>query len=230
MALGFSAHAAVDAALAAIATGGHLVLSGPPGCDHRQLARKIHERSARRHHLFVELGADSVSGPALAAALSEAALGTLFLDLHRPGRPLAIASLKELFSPDRHVRVIVAAPSIAHAMQRLGEASTRLTPIEIPAIKARRDDVLVLFDYLCAELPTERRLVELEPAWDAGSLATYDWPGNLDEMRQELPWLVALAEHAKVRATARALDMPHNTLAKWIKRIGLAPRGGRKRE
>lgn len=227
MALGFSAHPAVDQALATIAKGEHLLLAGPSGCDHRKLARKIHERSARRHHRFVELGADSASSPALMAALSEASLGTLLLDLHRPGRPLAIASLKELFSPDRHIRVIVTAPSVAHAMQRLGEACTRLTPVEIPPIKERRDDILVLFDYLCAELPTERRLAELEPAWDASSLSVYAWPGNLDEMRQELPWLVALAEHKKVRATARALDMPHNTLAKWIKRLGLAARGRR---
>jgi hypothetical protein len=230
MALGFAAHASVDDALATIAKGGHLLLAGPPGCDHRQLARKIHERSARRFHAFVELGADALSGPALAAALGEASLGTVVLDLHRPGRPLAVATVKELFNPDRHVRVIAAAPSVAQAYQRLGEGCARLTPIDIPPIKARRADLLVLFDYLCAELPTERRLAELEPAWDTGSLTAFDWPGNLDEMRHELPWLVALAEHKKVRATARALDMPHNTLGKWIKRIGLTPRGARRGE
>jgi hypothetical protein len=229
MALGFEAHATVDAALANIAKGGNLLLVGPPGCDQAQLARRIHERSARRLNQFRDLGTESFTSTALVAALTEATLGTVFLDLHRPGRPVSVAAARELFHADRHVRVIVSAPSVREAYERLGEHGARMDAIEIPGIGQRRDDVVRLFDFLCAEVPSERRLGELEPEWDLDSLKGYGWPENLDEMRRELPWLVALAEHKKVRATARALDMPHNTLSFWIKRIGLTPRTGRKR-
>jgi hypothetical protein len=59
------------------------------------------------------------------------------------------------------------------------------------------------------------------PEWDVASLEEHDWPGNLIEMHQELPFLLGLAEHKGVRATARVLGMQHNTLSKRLKRIGL---------
>ena len=228
LALGLSAHPTVDEALATIALGGHLLLIGPPGCDQRVLARRIHDRSPRRSNSFVEIDPHSIGAGAIASAASEAALGTAFLDLHQPGRGLSPTLIREVFERDRHVRVIVSAPSQEEAIERLGAHRARFDVIEVPSIADRRADLIALFDYLCAELPTELRLKDLAPVWDPRSLESYPWPGNLDQMREELPWPIALAQHKKVRATARVLNMPHNTLSKWIQRVGPQPPRGRR--
>ena len=69
-----------------------------------------------------------------------------------------------------------------------------VVPVEIPALSARREDIPTLVDHFVAHYAAERRVPTPEIAPDAiVALQSYDWPGNVRQLRNVVERTVILA-------------------------------------
>lgn len=217
--LGFSAHAAVDHALAAAAEGGPLLMLGRGGCDQARIARAIHAASARRHLPFVELGA--LDGRAAEkAALIGAARGTAYVDL-RTSRRLTALIVSELFGTTYHVRPVFSAPDRGLVDRELGNYAAQLRSVVLPTLADRAQDIPTLINLIFeTELHTDRRVDELG-ATNVQALVQRTWPDNIDGLRRVAPKLLARMEAGSVLGAAKRLGIRHQSLRETLDSLGL---------
>lgn len=90
-----------------------------------------------------------------------------------------------------------------------------VVPIEIPPLRARRDDIPMLTEHfleqLCADNDRRRKVVS--PAALA-LLVQYDWPGNVRELRNVVERLVILADTEEISDRDVSDALPHLQTAK----------------
>ncbi len=83
-------------------------------------------------------------------------------------------------------------------------------PIELPPLRARRDDISLLVSHFLAkyskELGTESPRISLEAM---AALETYDWPGNVRELENLIERILALSEGE----TISVRDLPSRLLS-----------------
>ncbi|MEO7921251.1 MAG: response regulator [Thermoanaerobaculia bacterium] len=164
------------------------VLSGEPGSGRRLAARAVHQRSRRAPERFVDFPFLVRGEAALAAAALEAQAGTLYL------RGLAALEAMPALGPDATdgtsaVRLALALPLPPAGRREPSVLEQRVTAefpirIEVPSLRDRREDILALLTRLLAEIA--RATGRPQPALSLSArplLESYDWPGNLDEMR-----------------------------------------------
>jgi len=73
----------------------------------------------------------------------------------------------------------------------------------IPSLRERREDVPLLWDHFVNLASAHHNLLPPEMAIDAvGALQTYEWPGNLREMK-------TVADRIVLRYSGRAISAPH---------------------
>lgn len=221
-ALGFDAHAYVDAMLAVVSSGDPLLLVGPPACEQRYLAEQIHATSARRALGFVAI-APPLSDRDQAGGLASASHGTVFMDLENFSRVPAWF-VGHLFSDTYQVRPVIAAPTVEVARKHLGDLRmSRLRVITLPAIRERRNDVPGILNSLFRQAPlkSEREIGELGESRIA-RLKSFDWPDNFDDLRRNAPKILAFIESGfNETAAARALGKSRQSLGESLRRIGL---------
>jgi two-component system, NtrC family, response regulator HydG len=83
-------------------------------------------------------------------------------------------------------------------------------PIELPALRERRDDVALLCEHFLDRLA--RRMNRPRPSLTAGALKLleqYDWPGNVRELENVLERAFVLCEGGAIRVE----DLPFGTLS-----------------
>lgn len=221
-ALGFDAHAYVDAMLAVVNSGDPLLLIGSPACEQRYLAEQIHATSARRSLGFVAISAPLPEREE-AGGLASASHGTAYLDLSSFSRVPAWF-VDNLFGDTYQVRPIIAAPSIEIARKHFGDLNiSRLRVVAVPAIKDRRRDVPGILNSLFRQTPlnSEREVGELGAA-RLERLMAFEWPDNFDDLRRNAPKILAYIESGfNETAAARALGRSRQSLGESLRRIGL---------
>jgi DNA-binding NtrC family response regulator len=154
--------------------------------------------------------------------------GTLFLDevsaLPKPVQAKLLRMLmeREVLSPDSehpipvNIRIIAAASRNLEQMVRDGTLSDDLyyrldvIPIEVPALRERKDDIPVLADHFRREINARAGLNV--PGFSPEvmkRLGSYDWPGNIRQLETTVEKLVHLAADRAVTLN----DLPTNLRA-----------------
>jgi two-component system nitrogen regulation response regulator NtrX len=79
-----------------------------------------------------------------------------------------------------------------------------VVPIAVPSLVERREDIPVLADYLMQRAAAAARIVARAFGDDAlAALQSYDWPGNVRQLRNVIDWLLIMApgeSHQPIRA------------------------------
>jgi DNA-binding NtrC family response regulator len=104
------------------------------------------------------------------------------------------------------VRIIAATHRDLEAMSARGEFREDLfyrlnaVTIDIPPLRDRRADILPLVDHFLAQARGQNEGSDVEGlAPEAGlALASYDWPGNIRELRNAVERAVVIAEHSVI--------------------------------
>lgn len=227
--LGYANHAAVDAALVAVAGPSQppLLLTGPVGFGPERLARAIHTHSWHRELPFVTINARAPR-KVVETELARAGAGAVCVDL-RGVRRAGAALVDNLFRTS--ARVITFADD-ARAMRYALDWHGFVAEIRSPAIAERPPgEALAMLDVALAEQESMHRVTApgplcelLGPARDA--LARFDWPENHDDLRRAATRLSAWADAGGgIRAAARSLGVHSTTLREALCRLGiLAPK------
>lgn len=221
-ALGFDAHAYVDATLGMVTSGEPLLLIGPPACEQRFLAEQIHATSARRGLGFVAITTPLPERDRF-DDFAAASNGTVYADLDELRRvPAWFVAL--LFSGTYQVRPIIAARTPETARKHLGDVNMpHLRVITIPSVKERRGDVPGILNSLFRQSPlnSDREVSELG-AERVARLKAFDWPENFDDLRRNAPKILAYINAGfNETAAARALGKTRQSLGESLRRIGL---------
>jgi len=75
----------------------------------------------------------------------------------------------------------------------------RVVPVEMPALRERREDVPLLVEWFLGHLHSAKGLPRFEITDDAvGILTAYHWPGNVRELKNLLEQLVVLGDTERV--------------------------------
>jgi two-component system, NtrC family, nitrogen regulation response regulator NtrX len=161
------------------------LLLGEPGSGRLLAARAAHLRSRRSQRAFVDFPLLVLGEAALHAARQEAAGGTLLL------RGLAaLDAVPDLVAGapggEPTIRYSLAISPAADGARELEERIATLFSIriDVPSLRDRREDILALLSRLLSEiaLATGRPAPSLTLS-ALSLLQSYDWPGNLDELR-----------------------------------------------
>jgi DNA-binding NtrC family response regulator len=219
-------------------TDANVLIRGEAGTGKQMIARLVHASSARRGGPFiaVSLGdlpepiadAELFGEPGRAGRILAAQHGTLFLDeisaMPRPVQTKLLRMLqeREVLSPEDgqpipvNIRIIAAASRNLEQMVRDGTLSDDLyyrldvIPIEVPALRERKDDIPVLADHFRREINARMGLDV--PGFSPEvmkRLGSYDWPGNIRQLETIVEKLVHLATDRPVTLN----DLPTNLRA-----------------
>ncbi|HEV8149441.1 MAG TPA: sigma-54 dependent transcriptional regulator [Gemmatimonadales bacterium] len=75
--------------------------------------------------------------------------------------------------------------------------------LELPSLRERRDDLVLLIDYCLQELATERENLPKALSADAlDAVMVYDWPGNVRELQNALEHAVVLSKGTLIEPTS----------------------------
>ena len=116
----------------------------------------------------------------------------------------------------RHIDVRVVAATNVDLRRALEEGTFRedlyyrlnVLPINIPALRERRDDIPYLADHFIRKHAAELGAGELELSADAtGKLMAYHWPGNVRELENVIERSLVLANGGRLEAADIRLDM-----------------------
>jgi DNA-binding NtrC family response regulator/putative methionine-R-sulfoxide reductase with GAF domain len=211
-----------------------LLLIGPPGAGEDAVAHAVHEAS-RRTGAFIHVSCPELrtqhrptrggagSELSLAGKFELAAGGTLFFDaVHelpsdfQPALEQALdhyeRSRVDAASPAPDVRVIASTSrDLTRDAQggRLDPVMRRLlkTRIVLPALVDRRDDIPVLADYFVRRHARQLgKVVDRVSAESIKRLETYNWPGNIRELRTVLERAVLLSKSTVLEIDDELLD------------------------
>ena len=220
--IGLTRPAAVDDAIAIVASDRPLLLLGPRGTGARRLASIIHATSVHRARPLL------MGGLPLLGLLGHAQGATLFVDLdHIDALPARVAAA--LFDPARGLRLVFAAADENRARARLDHYRDHVAAITLTPLAARPDDIVPLLAFLWStELETTHSVESLGTA-ALRALATHTWPNNLDELCEQAPRLLACLTHPTLRSAAASLGITRQTLGQHLDRLGVAlvPAGAR---
>ncbi len=213
---------AVDAAIEAAMRGDTLVLVGEAGSGRHALARAVHEVAIGPHLPFVRLrlGADAAKH----TATLDTIVGTLFVEelstlpttLYRRIVGLMSGSVDLAPGGQRgRLQIVVS----AHAPLWQAHVPERSTQIDMPPLRDRGEDLVVLLDRFASEFlgpghaPPSRETV--------AALRRYSWPGNVGELKEAMRRLAAIVKHRSQRAAGDALGLTKSAVGDWLKRRGL---------
>jgi two-component system, NtrC family, response regulator AtoC len=219
-------------------TDANVLIRGEAGTGKQMIARLVHASSARRGGPFIAVSladlpeavaeTELFGGPGNPGRILAAQHGTLFLDevsaLPKPvqAKLLRVLMEREVQSPDSqhpipvNIRIIAAASRNLEQMVRDGTLSDDLyyrldvIPIEVPALRERKDDIPVLADHFRREINARAGLAV--PGFSPEvikRLGSYDWPGNIRQLETTVEKLVHLASDRAITLN----DLPTNLRA-----------------
>lgn len=165
--------------------GVEVLVRGPPGAGVSKVAEVIHLMSPAAAQPFVKRHGAGLEGPALDDAVSAAQDGSLFVDDvgALPG-PAQYALLEKL-EQGCGTRLIAGTTADLSTEVAAGRFNAELyyrldiTPVRIPALSERPEDIPVLFSHYVAQAAEQAGLPEPEISTDhMARLMAQDWPGN----------------------------------------------------
>lgn len=205
---------ALRQAATAAETSQSIIITGPRGTEKEIIALYIHRCSSRADKLFVrhECGRPTPAleeldlfGHGSTCPIGRIALargGTLFLDNITSLSPAAQTRLLRVIDEsetDVHVICSSAAEVDAFATSAIrSDLLYRLTQlsITIPALAERRMDILPLANRFLARFALQQgKLIRGISPEATRLLLAYDWPGNIQELKDTIRMAVAVARH-----------------------------------
>lgn len=165
--------------------GTEVLVTGPPGAGVAKVAEVIHMMSPVASGPFVKRHAAGLEVVRLDDMLSAAAGGSLFLD-DVGALPGAVQyALLERLEQGIEARLIAGSTADLGAEVADGHVNAELyyrldvTPVRIPALAARPEDIPVLFTHYVAQAAEQSGLPAPEVTTDhMARLMAQDWPGN----------------------------------------------------
>lgn len=199
-------------------SGGHMLITGEPGCEQETLARIVHQISKRRCKRLVECAC--VPGDWQArGTLLDAVKATFLLKLSDDAERIDSRFLSRLFSSADQIRVIVLARTVTVAHAALGPAYVRpMMHVGLRPLARRRTAIPRLLDSWLARNGSPLRVADLT-AENQRALRVHRWRGNLTMLRETAERLDAIIRAPEFcRNQARqALGIPRNTFFEWFR-------------
>lgn len=217
--LGYASEAVVDDVLSIAIQDDPLLIVGERGAGQRALLQTLHGTSLRRGQALVEVPAPPTTREDQKQLIAHARRGTLAVAVN--GAPVDDVFLDMALSADFGLRLVLLAPSLESAVQSVKlDVIARMNKIEIRPLRERRGEIGLLLDHLLLENRLSLRATDLTNE-NLRALYAYDWPENLDELRETVAWIAAIVREGSVRKAAAVLDVPRSTLQYWMERLCL---------
>ncbi len=217
-------------------TNSRVFLTGEPGTGKDVAARMIHRLSKRADKNYVTLNCAIMAPDRIEQELfgtgtqkgifDRAHGGTLFLDevADMPGetqakivRVLQDQYFSRIGSSERieiDIRVIASSNQDLSALIAQGKFRQDLyyrlnvVPLEMPALRARLEDIPVLARHFMQEAALAANMAPRHFADDAMALMqSYDWPGNVRQLRNVIEWLLIMTVEGTVSADMLPPDL-----------------------
>ena len=251
------------AALSVALTETHVLVVGEPGTGKRTLSQAIHQESRRASAPYVLIDCDALSSRQIIAEIlgTDTSPGVL---PNAQGGTLVIHAIEHL-PPKLFSRLVRTLNGIAGEDIRVVATSTNrdviasddfrwfrdsAITIELPSLRERWRDIPQLVTLFLHEFRGSSGPKSI-PSKMLAALCGYDWPGNVQELRETIRKSVSLAkdsqlafelfgadasamqellqkavrtsllQHQSFRRAAEALGMPKSTFADLARRMGL---------
>jgi DNA-binding NtrC family response regulator len=193
-----------------------LLITGESGVETEDVARLVHSRSPRREAPFVTIRCGGVSAAQLESLLEQANGGSLLMvDVGEIDRPMQEELLRFLSTgafhhaeqPPRVFDVRIFATTTRPLYERLAAAEfssdlyyrLNVIHISIPTLRNRREEIPSLTAEILRDLSRRHKTITPRIAPAAMTLLqAYDWPGNMQELRDVLAALHASAHGATI--------------------------------
>ena len=166
-------------------TGTEVLVTGPPGAGVAKVAEVIHLMSPVASGPFVKRHGAGLEAAMLGDTLRAAAGGSLLLDDVGALQGAAQYALLERLEQGIAVRLIAGSTADLGAEVTAGRMNAELyyrldvTPVRIPALAERPEDIPVLFTHYVAQAAEQAGLPAPEVTTDhMARLMAQDWPGN----------------------------------------------------
>ena len=190
-----------------------VLVLGERGAGKEQLAREVHRVGQRRDMSFSVIKCAGMSEELFVQKLSETSDlsgGTLFLDevseLSITAQGRLVHFLEASAEGELDLRLIASTSQELFTLVESGRFREDLyyrlhvVPLEMPPLRERRDDIVLLLKQLSADLARQhgRRV----PAYSVSArnlLKSYSWPGNIRELRNFCERMVILHGGEKIR-------------------------------
>jgi hypothetical protein len=221
--LGIRQYSLIDDLLIAAAkhSSHHILLIGEQGCDQVRLGSLIHYMSHRRRGLFHAVPEPSRLDSAMRQVIRDTGNGTLLIPLYKKGR-LDERFVAMVTDPAMKRRLVICAPSRKKIDASFPVTVTnRATEITIPPLRARKAEISELLDQWFIEDASPLRFRALRPAVRERLLA-YDWPRNLQELRETADYLEELVQYRSARQATTSSSITRSTLRGWLRRLDLS--------
>lgn len=214
---------AVDVAIAAAMRGEAVVIVGEAGSGRSALARAIHEVAVGPHLPFVHVKAER----ALEDAVAKTALGTVFVD----GLDTEGAERRDALHAIRSARLAHGGMTgsvhlIVGTAQSLATELEHAVVVELPALRERGEDVLLLVDAFVKEHFGPDADREVFPVDVLVALRRYPWPENVAELKEAVRRLSLIVKHGTIEAAAQSVGRTKGAFADWLYRRGIPPGRG----
>ncbi len=169
-----------------------VLVSGDPGTGVSKVAEVIHLCSARSKAPFLKRAASGMDSTSLHDAIAAAQTGSLFIDEISQLPAQAQIALMEKLESGSTTRVIAGTNRDLKACVAAGTFNTELyyrldvTPVQIPSLAERPEDIPVLFRHY-VEQASEQAGLSAPPVTPAvtSRLMALDWPGNARALMSE---------------------------------------------
>lgn len=217
-------------------TNSRVLLTGEPGIGKDVAARMLHRLSKRADKNYVVLNCAIMAPERIEQELfgtgtqkgifDRAHGGTLFLDevadmpietQAKIVRVLQDQYFSRIGSSERieiDIRVVAATnqdlPTLINQGKFRQDLYYRLNvvPIEMPALRDRLEDIPQLANHFMREAATGANMPAREFADDAMALMqSYDWPGNVRQLRNMIEWLLIMTPEGKISADMLPPDL-----------------------
>jgi two-component system C4-dicarboxylate transport response regulator DctD len=185
-----------------------VLVTGAPGTGVSKIAEVIHLCSARSKAPFLKRAASDLDTARLQEALASARTGSLFIDEIAQLPAQAQIALMETLETGSGTRVIAGSNRDLRTCVEAGALNAELyyrlevTPVHIPSLAERPDDIPVLFRHY-VEQASEQAGLTAPPVTPAvvTRLMARDWPGNARALMSEaMRFALGLTEDAGAEA------------------------------
>jgi hypothetical protein len=198
----------------------HLVIVAEPGNEQERFGNAIHTCSLRRRKPYKVLAREQDHQESAQWTVSAAREGTLLVWLPR-GRRFAPSLVPAVIATEARLRLIFCTPSLGKLASSfpaslIGNAKE----IEIPPLRARKDEIPRLLDHLLVSNLSQLRFADMADEVQQ-KLTAYRWKRNLQELHEAAGHLIKLAHYTSERQAARDSDMTRGKSRSWRKRLRL---------
>jgi transcriptional regulator with AAA-type ATPase domain len=198
-------------------SGGHMLITGKPGCGQDELAHIAHKISKRRASPFVvhdDLPRDLEAQNAFVK--DDLNKSTLLLRVGENAPPFDPSFLSMLFSSSYQIRVIVLARTVEVASEALGaEYLQPLMQVALRPLAERRAAIHPLIDRWLAAHGSPLRIADLTPL-NQHALLVHEWRDNLVKLRETAERLDAIVRAPSLNQARKRLRIARNTFYSWF--------------